>query len=78
MNGNNDTNVGYTQDINIVGALEPTVDQLAAIEALRREAEALRDLHWTLWLLVGKALLDGAGAHNFDYLMDGIADAMHT
>ncbi len=55
-----------------------TQEQLAAIDALRREAAALRDLHSILWLMVGKALLDGAGRENFDHLMDGIADAMYT
>lgn len=64
--------------VTVVDAPEATPGQLAAIDVLRRDAMALRTLQDDLWLMVGKALLDGAGREHFDHLMDGIADAMYT
>lgn len=64
--------------VTVVDAPEATPEQVAAIEALRRDAMALRTLQDDLWIAVGKALLDGAGREHFDHLMDGIADAMYT
>lgn len=64
--------------VTVVDAPEATPEQVKAIEALRRDAMVLRTLQDDLWLMVGKALLDGAGREHFDHLMDGIADAMYT